>query len=227
MSINAIEPAGSVSRSNRETSGTAVMGKDDFLNLLVAQLQHQDPLSPMESTDFTAQLAQFTSLEQLSNINGNLEQLQQYQAAVQNSQAVGLIGKTVEAAGNSVSVAQDRPAALHFELAENAAYLAANIYGPAGNFVGMVEAGGLSAGRHELSWDGRDLQGNTVPEGTYTFEVLAVGSGGETVAAVPYVSARVTGVSFGDHSPQVLADGQSISVGLIRRVSEEPQGSSE
>ena len=76
MAIAAIEPVG-VSNDPKTTSANdAIMGKDDFLNLLVAQLQHQDPLNPLEGTEFTAQLAQFTSLEQLNNINSNLESLQ-------------------------------------------------------------------------------------------------------------------------------------------------------
>ncbi|MEN8751434.1 MAG: flagellar hook capping FlgD N-terminal domain-containing protein, partial [Desulfobacterales bacterium] len=102
MTIAAIEPTGVSSTANTVSSDTTIMGKDDFLNLLVAQLQHQDPLNPLDSTDFTAQLAQFTSLEQLNNVNTNLESLQSYQAAIKNAQAVDLIGKTVEAPGNTV-----------------------------------------------------------------------------------------------------------------------------
>src|SRR5210317_754089 len=79
-----------------------VMGKDDFLNLLITQLQNQDPLKPTDSTEFTAQLAQFSSLEQLGNVNENLKQLQDFQASINNSQAVSLIGKEITATGNSL-----------------------------------------------------------------------------------------------------------------------------
>mgnify|MGYP000131470727 CR=1 FL=1 len=82
MTIAAIEATGVSTTAKAVSSDTAIMGKNDFLNLLVAQLQHQDPLNPLDSTEFTAQLAQFTSLEQLNNVNTNLESLQSYQAAI-------------------------------------------------------------------------------------------------------------------------------------------------
>jgi flagellar basal-body rod modification protein FlgD len=79
-----------------ETQASApikILGKNDFLNLLVTQLQHQDPLNPTESTEFTAQLAQFSSLEQLNNINDNLKNMELFQTSMTNSQAVSYIGK--------------------------------------------------------------------------------------------------------------------------------------
>jgi flagellar basal-body rod modification protein FlgD len=81
-----------------------VMGKDDFLTLLVAQLQHQDPLNPAESTEFTAQLAQFSSLEQLENIDATLSGFEVYQATLNNIQSSGFIGKTVTATGSMFGV---------------------------------------------------------------------------------------------------------------------------
>ena len=81
-------------------SKAPVLGKDDFLHLLITQLQNQDPLNPTDHTEFTAQLAQFSSLEQLNNVNDNLEALQNYQASTNNSQAVSLLGKEITTNGN-------------------------------------------------------------------------------------------------------------------------------
>jgi flagellar basal-body rod modification protein FlgD len=86
--------------STPQTKENGVMGKDDFLTLLVAQLQHQDPLNPAESTEFTAQLAQFSSLEQLENIDATLSGFEVYQATLNNIQSSGFIGKTVTATGS-------------------------------------------------------------------------------------------------------------------------------
>jgi len=81
------------------------MGKDDFLKLLIAQLAAQDPLDPMGAQDFSAQLAQFSGLEQMKNVNTNLETIQKLETSSQNNSALNLIGKTVESYGNTFKTA--------------------------------------------------------------------------------------------------------------------------
>ena len=127
-----------------------VLGKDDFLNLLITQLQNQDPLNPTDSTEFTAQLAQFSSLEQLSNVNDNLEQLQDFQASINNSQAVTLIGKEITAKGNFLSLTADKQVGCDFSLEENAAVVVVSIYDSTGEFVKSFQSENLKAGEHEL-----------------------------------------------------------------------------
>jgi flagellar basal-body rod modification protein FlgD len=218
MTIAAIEPTGAATTPSAVSSDTTIMGKNDFLNLLVAQLQHQDPLNPLDSTDFTAQLAQFTSLEQLNNVNTNLESLQSYQAAIKNAQTVDLIGKTVEATGNTVVLRDDSETDLGFDLAQDVEYLSANIYGPEGNFVRTVTTGPLFAGRHSLSWDGRDQEDNRLPAGRYSYDIQATAHDGEAATATPFVSARVTGVNFDGGTPQLRAGDYTISANDIREV---------
>jgi len=92
------------SSGSLQTLESNTMGKDDFLKMMIAQLQHQDPLNPLDGTDFTAQLAQFSSLEQLSNMNTQLETLGLYQSSLNNAQSISLIGKEVTARGNIVKV---------------------------------------------------------------------------------------------------------------------------
>jgi flagellar basal-body rod modification protein FlgD len=87
--------------STTTASAQETLGKDDFLRLLVAQLKAQDPLNPMEATEFTAQLAQFSSLEQMTNINSTLEELVAAQQAMGNSSLISIIGKLVDVPGNS------------------------------------------------------------------------------------------------------------------------------
>ena len=105
-----------------------ILGKNDFLNLLVTQLQHQDPLNPAESTEFTAQLAQFSSLEQLNNINDNLKNMELFQTSVTNSQAVSYIGKEITARGNTVQLESGLPAECQFELEARAALAVISVY---------------------------------------------------------------------------------------------------
>ena len=89
------------STTTTSTAGSDTLGKNDFLLLLVAQLQAQDPLSPMDAQDFSAQLAQFSSLEQMTNVNANLEKLYAQEATMANLATLNIIGKTVDATGNS------------------------------------------------------------------------------------------------------------------------------
>jgi flagellar basal-body rod modification protein FlgD len=200
------------------TGGDSVLGRDEFLNLLITQLRYQDPLNPMESTEFTAQLAQFSSLEQLGNINENLEYLQMYQASSNNSQAVGFIGKNIEASGDSISLANGVSADMHFELAADTRDIFINIYDSYGNFVKTLEAGSLSAGGHSSEWDGTDHNGNKLPDGVYAFEILAVDENGEMVDATTYTTGKVTGVTFKDGITYLLAGDQKIPMGNVIKV---------
>lgn len=219
MSMATIEPAGMEPRkSTREVSST--LGKDDFLNLLVTQLQNQDPLKPMDSTEFTAQLAQFTSLEQLSNINTNLETLRREQASVRDLQAVGFMGKMLEAPGDTVRVGTDGCDDLRFELAADAAAVFANLYDPAGSYVRTLEAGAMPAGRQRISWDGEDFDGNRLPEGRYTYELMAVDLDRQPVDVAAFTAARVNGVRYLDGRPYLLAGGGEVPLDEVRRIYE-------
>jgi len=144
-------------RAMQSAAGPKAMGKDDFLNLLITQLQNQDPLNPADSTEFTAQLAQFSSLEQLGNVNDNLMELKNFQAATNNSQAVSLIGKTITAEGNFIQLsAAGASAECNFELEEDADQVAVSIYDNTGEFVADFEHQHMDAGQHSLFWDGID-----------------------------------------------------------------------
>ncbi|MCH8158155.1 MAG: flagellar hook assembly protein FlgD, partial [Nitrospinae bacterium] len=93
------------------------LGKDDFLRLLVAQLAAQDPLDPMSAQDFSAQLAQFSALEQLTNVNVNLEQIKEAETAANNVASINLIGKRIESPGNSFNHKAGFPEILSYSLA--------------------------------------------------------------------------------------------------------------
>ena len=196
----------------------AELGKADFLNLLIAQLQHQDPLKPLESTEFTAQLAQFTSLEQLTNINTNLEQLQRFQASMQDNQAVDFIGKRVDVIGNPLSVNDGAPEKMHFDLDAPARAVLVNIYDTNGNYVRTIESAYRRAGENALDWDGKDQNGTLLPDGRYSFEVMAADAEGIPVSAFSYVSSLVTGVSFEDRMTYLLTADAKYALEDIRRV---------
>ena len=220
MAISALSAVSGGTTTAETSTSRASMGKEAFLTLLITQLQHQDPLNPADSTEFTAQLAQFSSLEQLSNVNENLASLKLYQASINNAQAVSFIGKEIVSTGNSVEARSGQPVACEFELAKPAQKVVVSVYDATGAFVKDVVATGLAAGRQTVSWDGRDRNGNTAPDGTYTFEVQAEGSGKEAVAATTYTRGVVTGVSFQDGVTYLTVGKRRVAIGDVVQVSQ-------
>lgn len=200
------------------TSQSNVMGKDDFLNLLITQLQNQDPLKPADSAEFSAQLAQFSSLEQLGNVNQNLVELNNFQASINNSQAVYLIGKAITATGNSIRLSDDGPVQCDFSLKNDAALVVANIYDATGQFVADFESQNLGAGQHALFWDGTDNQGNPVANGNYTFEILAADAQGRDIETTTYFSGTVDRVIFENHTSYLISGSQKIALGDVIEV---------
>ncbi|WP_373499204.1 flagellar hook assembly protein FlgD [Desulfococcus sp.] len=219
MSVSGVNPV----VPSRDT-GTAVktdeLGQDDFLNLLIAQLQAQDPLNPLESAEFSAQLAQFNSLEKLMEVNTHLEELKAAQLFSANAQFVDYIGKTVKAQGNTVALTEGEPLALSFDLARNAKSVSVNIFDAGGLRVRTLTAEETGAGEQSVEWNGKDDKGRRVPDGTYRFEAAAVDEAGAAVEATPFTLNRVTGVTFQNDSAVLLAQNHAIPLSQVVRVSE-------
>jgi flagellar basal-body rod modification protein FlgD len=191
---------------------TSAMGKEDFLNLLIAQLQNQDPLNPTDSTEFTAQLAQFSSLEQLGNVNQNLMELKDFQASINNSQAVSLIGKAITANGNSIQLTDDGPVQCDFNLADDADLIVASIYDSTGEFVTEFESKNLSAGSHSLLWDGTDQNRARMASGNYTFEILAADANGQDIDTTTFINGTVDRVTFENNATYLIAGNQKFAL---------------
>jgi flagellar basal-body rod modification protein FlgD len=220
MAIDSIYNATAQTTATTETTRTDELGQADFLNLLITQLKSQDPLNPMDSTEFTAQLAQFNSLEQLISINTRLDTLAQAQSEASRIQSMDLIGKTVRASMNTVQL-EDGDGELRFELAEDAASVHAAIYDASGAYVRTIASGSMTAGEQTLAWDGRDRSGNAVPDGIYRFELVAMGEDDAPVEATAYTECAVTGVSFETGSAMLLSDGVSLPLASVLRVMSE------
>jgi flagellar basal-body rod modification protein FlgD len=217
-----------LSSDTNSSSPIKILGKDDFLNLLVTQLQHQDPLNPAESTEFTAQLAQFSSLEQLNNINTNLENMELFQTSMTNSQAVSYIGREITAKGNTIQLESGQPAECHFELEANAALAVISVYNANGGFVKSIETGPLDSGRQTASWDGTDRNGNQVSAGLYRFEVQAIDANNQSLSVTPLIGSTVTGVSLKDQTAGLITELGTIAIEDVIDVSEKiPQSTPE
>ncbi len=201
------------SSESLQTLQTSTMGKDDFLKMMIAQLQHQDPLNPLDGTDFTAQLAQFSSLEQLSNVNTQLETLGLYQSSLNNAQSISLIGKDVTARGDVIKV-DGASADLAYNLSESAK-VTIRIYDEEAGLVDTLELGTQQEGENSVTWDC-----SGVAAGNYTFEVSAIDANGDVVPAYTIITGKVTGVAFKEGFPCLSVNGQDIALGNIISVNE-------
>jgi len=169
------------------------LGRDQFLTLLVAQLQHQDPLNPLESQDFTAQMAQFSSLEQLFDVNESLKNIQNGMQASQKESALDYVGMEVKAAGNTLYKSGDNLDQASYFL-DKAGDVVVTIYDGNGFQVRQMPVDFQESGEHDLVWDGRDEDGNVMADGIYTYDVAAIDADGYDVATTTYSKGEVTGV---------------------------------
>ncbi len=191
---------------------------DAFLLLLTTQLKHQDPLSPIEPTEFTNQLVQFASVEQQIATNSNLENLLLIQNASLASAVVGFIGTEVEAQTNRVPL-QDGNASFTYTLANNAKNTAIIITDGSGTVV-KTDTGELGAGSHEYVWDGTDNDGNPVDDGPYSVSVAAVGVEGEQISTSMVMKGRVSGVSMNGNATTLDVGGVNVGLDEILSISE-------
>lgn len=198
--------------------------KDTFLKLLVAQLTHQDPLNPVEDKEFIAQLAQFTTVEELQNINAGVEQLNAAYLAQQATNASGLIGLEVLAGGdniylrNAAELTEDQYPGIYFTLPSASASGTFNVYatnsdGTIGKLMYSSTMPGYSSGTHGATWDGRDFSGNPMANGTYVINITAVDADGNNILVDTSSSGTVIGVKTeadGNHKLYLL-DGRTVN----------------
>lgn len=201
------------------------MGKEDFLKLLVAQLSQQDPLNPQDGAEFVAQLAQFSSVEQLMNIRGGLDTLALAQQASTSAQVVGFIGREVVALGDDVRM-EAGAGEVSFSLSGAAASVAVDIVDPSGKTVATVDAGRQEAGERTVAFQAADASGAPL-EGDYTYRVRAKDEKGNAIATTAFTRGVVTGVTFENGYPELLlANGRRLSLADVVRVERESAAAS-
>lgn len=179
-----------------------VLGKEDFLRLLVAQLEHQDPLNPADPTEFTAQLAQFSSLEQLFNINDRLQSLAGANSEIERLTSLSLIGKEIIYQGGDFRVGEE-DIDLGYGLEQPASKVTLYIKDQYGHTVATLTGNELGTGEHFITWDGlNETTGLRVAPGEYSLLVSAQ-AGENNIGVVPLVVGLVTGVDL-DRSGSIL-----------------------
>ena len=203
----------STATTTKTTGVESGMGQDAFLKMFMAQMTNQNPLDPMDNTEFTAQLAQFSSLEQLTAMNEKLDTLSSLQSAFQEVQVASYLGKEILAYGNQMPVTSGQAGSTYFNLASDAE-VRIIVTNEDGQAVQDVELGRMAAGEQEWTWDGQTSYGQTAPDGIYTINVIATDTDGNAVTInSQYVSGIVTGFQWdADGNLQLLGSGSAISL---------------
>lgn len=167
---------------------------NSFLKLLTTQLSNQDPLNPIDATQFTSQLAQFSQVEQQVQTNSNLKGLLTAQNATQSMSSISLLGKMVEVQGKAATL-QNGSAEWDYTLSGNASATAITVTDSQGNVVRST-TGAVTSGAHQFVWDGKADDGTQLPNGQYTVQVTALDSNQASVPVTVDSVTSVTGVSF-------------------------------
>ncbi len=193
---------------------------DDFLTLLVAQLQNQDPLNPMEDAEMLAELAQFSSLEQLAELNENFEALaDDFNTLIVNS-AMSYIGMNVVAEGNCISLTDGKSTELKVTLAEDAESALAYIYDENNELVATTSLSRLNSGEQTFTWDGSLSTGETAPDGIYSVYFYALNAEGDTIDVSSLAEGTVVGLNTENGSTVFeLSDGRTVNMLNITSVS--------
>ncbi len=238
MLPSTIENLNGPSAADKTASDEGAIGRDDFLKMLIAQLENQDPLNPQDPTQFTEQLATFSNLEQMIGIKQGVDQLVELQQPVdgpnstdqliQSLTASSMVGREILAAAPLVEVTGDEggdPTALRFELASVANDVEIEVRDLNGILVDVIGDdeispgdAALAQGTQQIGWDRQGLNGNGVPEGVYQFEVKA-SNAGQPVLVQALLEGRVTGAGMGE-TPVLFVGNMAIPLDGVIEVRE-------
>ncbi len=189
--------------TQESTSGSSDLGKNEFMELMIAQLNNQNPLEPQDNGEFISQLAQFSSLEEMQGLTSTVEDVASQFRSSQALQASAMVGKTVLAPSDVGILGTDGTISGTIEVPASTGGLRVSIQSLSGELIRQIDLGSAEAGIQSFTWDGKDGNGNALPQGTY--QIVAEASytdGTEQLATM--VSANVDSVSLGSNGSITL-----------------------
>ena len=224
--IEQIGPSAQQTASITESMKEQDLGRDAFLQLLVTQLQNQDPLDPVKNEDFVAQLSQFSSLEQLQQINEAVtddsddQALVGLQEAVESNTAVSPIGKKVEAPSETLTYTGEGSVQIGYNLTGSANKVTIRIFNNEGNLVRTLVENSPEAGNKSLVWDGENETGQSLSAGTYSVVPEAINGAGNSVTVTAGLSGTVTGIRYENGAPILMMDGGEAPLSAVAKISQ-------
>ncbi len=189
------------------------LDKDDFLKLLAHQLQNQDPMNPMDQKDFASDLAQFSQLEQMTNMNSSIEKLGKNAGHEEKFYGASFLGKEVFTEGSTINFDGVNQPLIPFSLDRSASKVLVRVFDERGQLISQLERESMSEGPQNMRWDGISNDGTRATGGTYRVEVLAWDHNEELFQGQTQGTGIVSGVQFenGD-TILVLEGGRRISL---------------
>lgn len=197
------------------------LGQQDFLRLMVAQVQHQDPLQPNANGDFIAQMAQFSTSDGVAKMQQSIEQLAYSFQSNQALQASSLVGRKALIESDQLNLQAEGDAKIAVDLPAPVSDLTADIYGEAGELITKIPLGQHQVGQFDFNWNGLDQSGKRVPAGKYRIEVIG-NYQGQSVALRTMTRANIESVSLG-HLGDVRLNVEGIgavSLNAVRQISQ-------
>ncbi|HEY0901125.1 MAG TPA: flagellar hook capping FlgD N-terminal domain-containing protein [Micavibrio sp.] len=208
----------SVATKAQSTAQQSIKLAEDFsqfLTLLTTQLQNQDPLNPMDSTEFTNQLVQFSQVEQSINTNQKLDSLLSLQMGTISSTALGYVGMDVTYTSAEANWDNTGPVNIHYGLAEQASVAKINIYKEDGTTLVRTLDAPKSPGAQKVEWDGKDNNGNLMEPGTYAIKMDAADKDGKPLTVSTAVNGKVRGIETQDGIVYLLVGERAIALGSV------------
>jgi len=194
--VNSVLSGLSIDKTKKTAEKTNTLGQDAFMQLLVTQMSNQNPLNPQDNSAFVAQLAQFSSVEGITKMNTQMENMASSFQSSQALQASALVGREVMIPTDKTMVQSGGSVAGSIDVASATSQLTLNVYNTAGALVDQQIMGSAPSGSNKFTWDGKDGNGNPVPAGTYTFKATALVDG-KAVAQATNLPANVNSVTLG------------------------------
>ena len=199
------------------------LGKSDFLLLLVTQFKYQDPLDPMDDKQFVAQLSQFSSLEQLMNLNTGMEGLTAATKEQRMMNAANYIGLDVAAGGNAVAKTDEGISKFYWAIGSDMAKGSLYIYDQNMNQVYGETLSARAAGTYSFDWNGKNYAGQEVLNGVYYIRIAAEGADGQGMLTDSASTGRVVGVTVNEGEAYLrMEDGRMVALKDVREIASPP-----
>lgn len=199
--------------------GNDKLDKDAFMKIMLVQMKNQDPTNPLKSHEMAAQLAQFTQLEQLQNINTNLDEMKAQAKPSESFQSLNLLGKVVSGDSSRIFRSKgDRDHDVSFHIPNSAKTVKVSISNEAGDIVRVATLNNLKAGGNSWSWNGKDNKDVVLPAGNYKVAIEALSGNDQKMVVKTDFEGVISGVNFTPQGTLLMIGNQAVRLQDIRKI---------